>query len=145
MVTSQNILYSTSAIARLLNVAASAVVKFDVFAKVIWVYIKGQRPRFLSKKLFTQHFVDRRKSEAQNLQAIKASMVGGYVVRNPLKDSQYVVTPMRDRIECACEDYKNQVRFFGRGCCKHGYAVLAQLGYTDLRSYLEAQQWQKSS
>jgi hypothetical protein len=139
MVTSQNILYSTSAIARLLNVAASAVVKFDVFAKVVWVYIKGQRPRFLSKKLFTQHFVDRRKSEAQNLQTFKASMVGGYVVRNPQKDSQYIVTPTPTGIECACEDYRNQMRFFGRGCCKHGYAVLAQLGYTDLRSYLAAQ------
>lgn len=139
MVTSQNILYSASAIARIFNVAASAVVKFEIWATGVWVYVKGMRPRLVSFKAFKQHFVDRRKSEAQSLQVVRAPMVGGYVVRNPKKDSQYIATPTPTGIECACDDYKNQVQFFGKGCCKHGYAVLAQLGFSDLRSYIAAQ------
>ncbi|MEE3718724.1 hypothetical protein V2H45_18435 [Tumidithrix elongata RA019] len=140
MVTSQNILYSASAIARVLNVAASAVVKFDVFAKVVWVYVKGQRPQFLSKKLFTQHFVDRRKAEARGLTVTRHAFESShFTVRNELKGTSYQVQAIASGLVCECEDYKNQVRFFGRGCCKHGYAVLAQLGFTDLRSYLASQ------
>jgi hypothetical protein len=63
-------------------------------------------------------------------------MMGGYVVSNPAKGSQYCATPYSDRIECACADYANQLRFYGRGVCKHGYAVLHTLGFSDLRSYL---------
>jgi hypothetical protein len=141
MVTSQNILYSSSAIARILNVAASAVVKFDVFAKVIWVYIKGQRPKFLSKRLFTQHFVDRRKAEARGLTVTRHALDRSrFTVRNESKGTLYQVLTTSSGLICECEDYQNQLRFFGRGCCKHGYAVLTQLGYTDLRSYLAAQQ-----
>jgi hypothetical protein len=139
MVTSQNILYSASAIARIFNVAIGAVIKFEVWATGIWVYVKGMRPRLVSFRAFKQHFVDRRRSQAQSLQVFRSSMVGGYVVRNPHKDSQYIVTPTKQSIECACDDYQNQVQFFGRGCCKHGYAVLAQLGFTDLRSYVANQ------
>jgi hypothetical protein len=141
MVTSQNILYSSSAIARILNVAASAVVKFDVFAKVIWVYIKGQRPKFLSKRLFTQHFVDRRKAEARGLTVTRHAFEHSrFTVRNESKGTLYQVQATSSGLACECDDYQNQLRFFGRGCCKHGYAVLTQLGYTDLRSYLAAQQ-----
>jgi hypothetical protein len=141
MVTSQNILYSSSAIARILNVAASAVIKFDVFAKVIWVYIKGQRPKFLSKKLFIQHFVDCRKAEARGLTVTRHALDRSrFTVRNESKGTLYQVQATSAGLACECEDYQNQLGFFGRGCCKHGYAVLAQLGYTDLRSYLAAQQ-----
>jgi hypothetical protein len=139
MMTSQNILYSASAIARIFNVATSAVIKFEIWATGVWVYVKGMRPRLVSFKAFKQHFVDRRRSEANSLQVFNSSMVGGYIVRNPHKDSQYIVTPTRQGIECACGDYKNQVQFFGKGCCKHGYAVLAQLGFSDLRSYIASQ------
>ncbi|MBD0269570.1 MAG: hypothetical protein ICV77_14905, partial [Cyanobacteria bacterium Co-bin8] len=31
---------------------------------------------------------------------------------------------------------------FGRGCCKHGYAVLNYLGFDSLRTYLKEEQRQ---
>jgi hypothetical protein len=39
---------------------------------------------------------------------------------------------------CTCDDFNNQLEFFGRGCCKHGYAVLNSLGCQSLEHYLAA-------
>jgi hypothetical protein len=39
---------------------------------------------------------------------------------------------------CTCDDFNNQLEFWGRGCCKHGYAVLAHLGFGSLRDYMTA-------
>jgi predicted nucleic acid-binding Zn finger protein len=45
---------------------------------------------------------------------------------------------MPDGVFCECQDYQNQIDLLGRGCCKHGYAVLAQLGMASLSDYLES-------
>jgi hypothetical protein len=152
MVTSSNFCYSISAAARILGVSVSAIAGFQVWTKVVWVWVKGCRPQFLSMEAFKQHFVERRRIESDSLQVFKSVMVGGYIVRNEKKDSQYICTPYSDsqgdaysRIECSCEDFKNQVAFNPLGlsrrvaCCKHVYATLAHLGYTSLREYIIAQ------
>ena len=145
MVTSSNFCYSVSAAARILGVSASAIAGFQVWTKVVWVWVKGCRPQFLSMATFKQHFVERRRAESDGLQVFKSVMVGGYIVRNETKDSQYICTPYSDRIECNCEDFKNQVAFNPLGlnrrvaCCKHVYATLTHLGYTSLREYIIAQ------
>ena len=72
-------------------------------------------------------------------------MVGGYVVKNERKGSRYIVTPYPDRIECACEDYTNQLRLNPEtlgtkfACCKHVYAVLNYLGHSSLKEYMVAE------
>jgi hypothetical protein len=137
MVNSTNIVYSISATAQILGIAKEAIKGFQVWGSCVWVWVKGSRPRFLSFKLYRAFFVDRRKRDADGLQVFKSVMVGGYIVRNPQRDSKYICTPYRDsqgdaysRIECNCEDYKNQVAFNPLGlsrpvaCCKHGYGAI---------------------
>jgi hypothetical protein len=137
MITAHNLLYSNRAIARILGVATSAVLKFEVYAQVVWVHIQGKRPTFLSKVLFKTHFVEYRKQAALGLKAICQGDF--WIVHNPGKASQYLVVPERDRIECNCHDYANQRQSFGRGLCKHGVSVLNELGFTSLRDYITAQ------
>jgi len=137
MVTATSILYSVSAVRRLLGLGDRIMVKIREFGWVVWVWIQGKRPTFISKKAFKQHFVDRRKAEAKGLvitQNIFESC--SYAVRNEVRNSVYKVNLRDDAIACECDDYKNQVAFFGRGCCKHGYAVLNQIGFNSLKDYL---------
>lgn len=138
MVTATNILYSVSAVRRLLGLGDRIAVKIQEFGWVVWVWVVGKRPTFISKKLFKQQFVDRRKAQAKGLVVTRNTYEScSYSVRNEAKDSVYKVVLGVDEIACECEDYKNQREFFGRGCCKHGYAVLAQIGYSSLRDYLK--------
>ena len=119
MVNATNILYSQSATERLFGQGAKLL---EVFRKIVLVHINGQRPKFVSKKVFHQHFNDRRIQEANSLQVARCQ--GFYAVKNPKKDSLYVVTPLgNDEHSCTCEDYKNQFSFWGKGRCKHIYAV----------------------
>jgi len=138
MVDSFNILYSVSAVKRLLGLGDRIAVKIQEFSFVIWVWVKGQRPTFISKKAFKQHFVDRRKTQARGLVVTRnAYQSCSYSVRNEAKNSIYKVVLGATAIACECEDYRNQTEFFGRGVCKHGYAVLAQIGYSSLKDYLQ--------
>ena len=139
MVTQTNLIFSIPASARIFGVALSQIAGFKLFAKVAWVWIKGRRPKFVSLKVFKAHFVDRRKAESANLKAIYSTLIGGWVVANPDKGTQYCVTATADGIHCACHDCQTQKQFLGKGVCKHGYAVLREIGFSDLRSYLAAQ------
>jgi hypothetical protein len=137
MVTSSNILYSVSSVKRLLGLGDRILVKIQEFAKVVWVWVQGKRPTFISKKAFKQHFVDRRKAQAKGLTVTRNGFnSSAYSVRNEARNTSYKVILGNSAIACECEDYRNQTEFFGRGVCKHGYAVLAQLGYSSLKDYL---------
>jgi hypothetical protein len=137
MVTSSNILYSVSAVKRLLGLGDRSLVKIQEFAKVVWVWVQGKRPTFISKKAFKQHFVDRRKAQAKGLTVTRNGFnSSAYSVRNEAKNTSYKVVLGNSKIACECEDYRNQTEFFGLGVCKHGYAVLAQLGYSSLKDYI---------
>ena len=138
MVSAFNILYSASAVRRIFNVAANVTVRIQRFAFVIWVHIAGQRPRFVSFADFKRHFVDRRKSDATKLRAEKEPIFQNlYTVSNPAKGSSYQVALLDKKVDCNCEDFKNQIQFFGKACCKHAYAVLSQLGFSSLCDYIK--------
>ena len=137
MVTATNILYSVSAVRRLLGLGDRIAVKIREFGWVVWVWIQGKRPTFISKKAFKQHFVDKRRAAARGLVVTRnAYQSCSYSVRNEAKDSSYKVILGATAIACECDDYKNQTEFFGRGCCKHGYAVLHQIGFNSLKDYI---------
>lgn len=138
MVTSSNLVFSVAAVRRLLGLAASVAVQIREFAWVVWVWVRGKRPTFISKKAFYQHFVDRRKAEAKNLTVQKEQFQNLHTVSNPSKGSSYQVATLPNEIDCTCDDYKNQIDFWGKGCCKHGYAVLGVLGFTSLANYKQA-------
>ncbi len=136
MVTAQNLLYSVAAARRILGIYYPEIkVTIQVWAKVILVISDGRRPRFISKKVFRQHFVDRRRQEAKALQ-VWATAPHTFKVTNPKKGSEYNVVSKNDAIYCECEDYKNQLSFWGKAACKHSYAVLFNMGYTELSQYL---------
>ena len=137
MATRSTILYSAAAVRRLLGLPASVPVQIREFLKVIWVHVKGQRPTFISKTELKAHFVEHRKEAAQALEVTDwLRSPACYTVTNPQSGSKHQVTGHRDRLDCDCEDYRWQQQFFGRGCCKHGYAVLQYLGFESLRDYV---------
>ncbi|MBD1876958.1 hypothetical protein H6F75_26080 [Nodosilinea sp. FACHB-131] len=140
MVNAFNIVYSAAAARRLLGLKSSAPVEIKDFKSVIWVWVKGQRPTFISKAAFKQHFADWRKAQSKGLKVTeRLDIANHYTVRNLHKDTAYVVEKRPDGVFCTCDDLNNQLEFFGRGCCKHGYAVLAHLGFASLSDYLNAQ------
>lgn len=139
-VTVSNILFSAAAVRRLLGLSQSAKVQIQVWANVIWVWVKGKRPTFLSKQVFKAHFVEWRKLQARDLTVTKRLDVPNhYTVRNEAKNSVYILEARADGLFCTCDDFNNQLEFFGRGCCKHGYAVLVRFGFGSLSEYITAQ------
>lgn len=140
MVTASTILYSAAAVRRLLGLGPSVKVQIREFVKVVWVWVKGQRPTFISKKVFKAHFVEWRKAQARGLTVTKRlDAVNLYSVRNEAKNTVYTVEARTNGVFCTCDDLNNQLQFFGKGCCKHGYAVLAHIGFGSLRDYITAQ------
>ena len=139
MVSAFNLVYSVSSVRRLLGVASSVNIRIQKFFYVIWVHVEGQRPTFISKVLFRFHFAEWRKAQARGLTATQwVDQATRFTVRNESKGSAYVVDASPSHLDCTCEDYKNQTQFLGRGCCKHGYAVLHKLGFDSLSNYIEA-------
>lgn len=137
MASRSTILYSAAAVRRLLGLPPSVPVQIREFLKVLWVHVKGQRPTFISKTDLKAHFVERRKEEARSLEVTDWLRTPPcYTVVNPHSGSKHQVLGRRDRLDCDCEDYRWQKQFFGRGCCKHGYAVLQYLGFDSLRDYV---------
>jgi hypothetical protein len=146
MVTAFNLIYSAAAVRRILGLAFP-VVRIEKWWKVVLVVFKGCRPRFMSRAAFLKHFVEWRKAQARVLRVTQRLDAGiglrpaegvQFTVRNENKNSVYIVQAMPSGLLCECEDYKNQLQFLGKGCCKHGYAVLAHLGFESLQNYLAA-------
>lgn len=134
MVTRDNLIYSIAAAQRILGIK-TGIYQVQEWAWVVWV--RGVNfCRFYSKKVFCKHFVDRRKEQAKAIE----------VVQNPSNENEfkaisksntYRLETQADRVTCTCEDYRNQRNILGGGICKHGYAVLFQIGFTSLKDYLD--------
>lgn len=138
MINKTNFIYSKSAAARILEVKPWKIVRFEIWAYVCFVQVKGQRPTFVSKKVFKQHFVDWRIQQGRSLCVAQVNQEHFRVV-NPKKNTAYSVYLFEDGLDCECEDYKNQIMIFnGKACCKHNYAVLAWLGHNRLQDYIAA-------
>ncbi len=144
MVTSLSLVYSKSAIARILGVAVSKIKRFEKWWRVCWVWVEGQRPRFFSLSVFKQHFVEHRKAQAREIY-INRVRDNWFRAVNPKKGSAYDVYALREGIDCTCEDYSNQIKFLKKGCCKHGYALLKHLGFDSLADYIEHHRWVDTS
>jgi hypothetical protein len=68
-----------------------------------------------------------------------------YTVRNEDKETTYRVETYQGHMSCSCKDYENLSNDFNtpKVSCKHIYAVLNQLGCTDLREYIESNKAEK--
>jgi hypothetical protein len=125
------IIYNLSATRRILGLNLNAQVRIEIWDKVVWVHVKGQRPTFLSKKLYHQHFAQYRREGAK---AVKIHFVNGFKAQGAKE--VYDLDPQDTHIECSCQDYANQRELWGKGCCKHGYALLGMFGYSSLQDYV---------
>ncbi len=139
MINSKNFVYSKAAAARILGIKVYAIARFEIWADVCFVHVRGQRPTFMSKKALREHFVEWRIRQGRSLCVAQVNREH-YRVVNPKKNSVYSVWAFEDGFDCECEDYKNQVLIFGNGkaCCKHAYGVLTWLGHNRLSDYILA-------
>lgn len=150
MIQSEDYIYSKSAVARMLNVAQSLVTRVEKWplnsfdkCSVIFVMVKGKRPRFWKKFDFLFHFADWRRKQSKEL-VVDRLMPDTFVIINKKKTSKYIIKIKPDAIVCTCEDYKNQNKFLAKaGVCKHGYAVLKKLGIDKLSDYIKDNGYQK--
>ncbi|MEO1391075.1 MAG: hypothetical protein AAFV85_27390 [Cyanobacteria bacterium J06634_6] len=140
MVTRSNLLYSASALRRMWGLMYRRLHEIQVreWWSVVWVWVPGYRPRFMAKAEFKRHFVEWRRQAARALRVVPWSdpATGRFTVHNCDKQSSYVVEVSDTAVACTCDDYGNQLSAWGKGCCKHGYAVLGHLGFSSLSEYL---------
>jgi hypothetical protein len=138
MIDPHNFVYSKAAAARLLGVNVYAIARFEKWKNVYFVQVRGKRPTFIPYSAFKENFVASRIERSKFLYV--APVNDGYFrVVNPKKNTAYSVWLISDGLDCECEDYKNQIAIFkGKGCCKHGYAVLTWLGHGRLSEYIAA-------
>ncbi len=136
--TVDDLLYSTSAAARILGINYQDIQKLDVTHDGILVKVIGKRLMIISKDIFKQHFVDWRKSRTDELIAVQDTKIpSAWDVYNPEKQTWHRVHCHADKITCTCGDWDNQKRLLPMACCKHTYKVLEILGFGSLRDYLD--------
>ena len=133
-----NLFFNLASVARIAEVPIDSIDRFEVWEKVTMCVFKkgrGLRPRFLSNMLFYSSFVEDRKSRSKSIQVTQNLFANRvYTARNPTNGNTYTVIAS-DAIECQCADYRAQLAFIGKGCCKHGYAVLRSLGFSSLSDF----------
>jgi len=137
---SEQLLYSRAAAARILGVPVEQIRRVEVWPRVVLVVPHkgyGLRPRFVSQRVFKEHFVEFRREAARNL-LVAAQSGAEFTVLNPSNGHQYKVVVGTASVKCECEDYKNQIHYLGRGCCKHCYRVLFHLGFQTLKDYVNS-------
>lgn len=133
----QQLIYNKSAASRIFGIPRHSITRLEVWANCIFVVAKGYGCRFVSKSAFKSHFVGWRQQQSKSIQTRNLS-ASDWSAFNPEKDSYYRVSLSIHGVFCECEDLKNQLDLLGAGCCKHGYAVLSQIGFRSLSEYLES-------
>lgn len=88
---------------------------------------------------FTELYSSERKEKAikEKLWSVKKNNENTYLVVHGRK-SKYTVN-IGDFLQCECKDYQISSQIFNSQlvCCKHGYAVLNQLGHNSLKDYIK--------
>lgn len=140
MVTKLNLIFSIASAIRILGKKIFEVRVLPFVVLVRGLLDNGQKfCRFVSKRDFLNHFADRRREAAKEINIIvdvddsNLFMAFG----NADNSKVYKLSKELRAIDCSCEDYRNQKSFIQRGICKHGYAVLSHLGYSSLKEYVQ--------
>ena len=129
-------LYTKASAATILGVKSSQIKTIELVENSDRVNVNGVE---IYKEEFMKEFVAKRKRSSAKVS----------IADHPFKKSEYIATssndnvfyslvPESDRITCTCMDYQHQVEQLGRGCCKHGYSLLAKFGYESLKDYVLA-------
>ena len=120
-----------ASIRRYLGLGKWASLRVDQWVSVIHVVAHGVST-FIGKAQLKKAFVQFRKDNGKSL---TVTYLQGDTYRVAGHNTHHVVATPTAMV-CDCEDYLNQVGAWGKGCCKHGYAVLGHLGYGSLSEYI---------
>ena len=135
-------IYSITAAIKILK--RKDICKLEIWAKIIFVKFTNGQARFVSKKDFWIEFHRSRKERAKEL---TVSYYGNdlYQVSSQSRLDPYLVS-LNDDIQCECADYAEQVKAkFKHPMCKHGWALLDELGFNSLSAYIHSNQGIKAA
>lgn len=117
---------------------------FVLFIKVTNKDTGKKLTTFVSKKLVLKAFFKVRQNKAiqeqQNKNTLLYNLDWDFIVESSSGRLCYRITtgPLPSNIDCNCYDFiKQKQHFQGRGCCKHLYKYLYQLGFNSLRDYIK--------
>ena len=132
------LIYTRKAASRLLKVEYEAIEFVYVADNFVLVGLYNTSVK-LDKAEFTTLFVNDRKARSKSLTVTKkVNSSINYTVRNEDNGHRYSLKLYPDSVHCQCADYQKQIEAIGKGCCKHSYALLNQLGYNSLENYIKA-------
>jgi hypothetical protein len=83
-------------------------------------------------------FVNLRRVSSENVTFQKVSDMSYAVDGNNAIHFVHIDSEATTGIDCTCPDYEVQVKEFGKGCCKHAYAVLRFLGFESLKDFVQS-------
>lgn len=135
----ENYIFTRSAAERILELPAFSIQQIKVYSNAILAKNKQQHLYTMEREWFLHDFAQSRINKAFKLKVEKTNYSNLYRVTNPENKHQYPVRLISEKVECKCRDYQKQQEILGKGCCKHGYAVLNSLGYKHLEDYLSQQ------
>lgn len=125
-----SLVFNRSAAARLLGCKPEAILKLEVWVSVVFTHVRGQRPSFISKAKFYGEFARFRREGAEGCE-VREFSAGCYPGSFDVK-SESRWHHVRLNLGCSCQDYQQQRQLWGKGICKHQYAVLNYLGASSL-------------
>jgi len=125
------LLFNAASTRRILNLAPSTQVKIQVWDKVIWVWVKGKRPTLISKKRYYAEFARYRQEGGEK---VKIYFANGFKAEGAKET--YNLEPQENYIDYSCVDMQQEKEVWGKGCCKHSYALLGMFGYKSLQDYV---------
>lgn len=117
-----DLVYNFTNASKVLGVPITEIRKIEVWENCVYICGKGFS-KFVSKGKFLQQFVESRKERAKSIVVEKVSQ-NKYIAFNTENNNRYTVELLGGEIICSCKDYKKQVAEFGKGACKHIYAVI---------------------
>ena len=142
-----NLFFNLASVARIAEAPIALIDRFEVWDHTVLVIFekgRGLRPKFLSKKVFYSSFVEDRKARSRLIETTQNPFADKiFTARNPANGHTYTVI-VGDSVECQCADYRAQLSFIGKGCCKHGYAVLRSLGFSSLSDFQAIERMKRS-
>jgi len=139
-----NFLFNKTTAARALDVYLKQIKSVREWAFVCLVVGK-HFSRFVSKRLFGKAFVLARKERAGEIEVISQASEDEkteFQVRNSENGNRNRVVASGYDFSCSCDDFKEQESHFGKGGCKHIYAVLGHYGYASIKEYKATKQQQ---
>ena len=134
------LLVTYSSTARIIGIDSNQIFDF-IFGEdgeTIIVTLNNWETHRIDKSEYKKDFVKIRRNRGLHLSVTQdLDLPSLYAIKNNQNRHYHLVETYDEEIYCDCKDYENQIEGFGKGCCKHGYAVLKLMGLTTLRDYIK--------